>query len=359
MVDTRAEFSSKKMTHWERFMAAARGQTVDQVPVALIGTARYFSYMAGCDVFDFYYDPNVMIEAQKKTFDRFPEVTFIPGCWPDYGAGWLTAMGLRVEWPLKDTCGSRDHRCKTLESIRELPIPNPKRDGMWPWHLRTLRSFRERADEFADRLHCLHCIGPGELGTYLHGITETMEAFILDPELADKLFERSTDIIIRWLEAQLEVLPDAQAALLTDDIAGFSSDEHYRQLLLPHHQRIRKAFPELLFIFHNDTASDHVLHSIEETGFEVFQLGQATSLQCAKDAIGKNMALMGNLDAVNILSAGTLAEVEKEAFKCLETAAPGGGFILAPGGGMNPGIAPEKIDMLVECSRQYADSNRC
>ena len=339
-------------------MAAARRQPVDQVPLALIGTARYFSYMNGHSIFDFYYDPDVMIESQKKVFDRFPEVTFIPGCWPDYGSGWLTGMGLRVEWPPHDTCGSRDHRYVTREQIDAIPLPDPRRDGIWPWYLRTLRRFAERADEFPDRLHCLHCLGPGECGTYLHGITETMTEFVTDPELVYRIFERSAEIIIHWLHAQLEVLPDAEVVLLTDDITGFSSDEQYRELLWPHQVAIRKAFPELLFVFHNDTTSDHVLDSAADTGFEVYQLGSSSSLRQAKQTIGHRTALMGNLDTVETLPKGSIEDVKAAARGCLEIAAPGGGFILAPGGGMNPGIAPEKIDALVEACREYADEHR-
>ncbi len=339
-------------------MAAARFQPADQVPIALIGTARFFSYINGNSIFDFYYDPDVMIEAEKTVFDRFPDVTFIPGCWPDYGSGWLTGLGLKVEWPPNDTCGTRDHRYQTRQQIDEIPLPDPRRDGLWPWYLRTLRRFKERQDEFPDRLHCLHCLGPGECGTYLHGITETMTEFVTDPELVYRVFERSAEFIIHWLHAQLEVLPDAQAVLLTDDITGFTSDEQYRQLLWPHQKRIKDAFPELVFIFHNDTTSDHVLEAIADTGMEVFQLGHSTSLAEAKRQIGHRTALMGNLNTVETLPKGNIDEVRCEAMACLEMGAPGGGFILAPGGGMNPRIAPEKIDALVECSREYADAHR-
>ena len=87
------------MTTWQRFKAAARHEPVDHVPVAVIGTARYFAYTAGIDIFDFYYDPNLMLEAERKALQRFPDITFLPGCWPDYGIGFFSAMGLRIEWP--------------------------------------------------------------------------------------------------------------------------------------------------------------------------------------------------------------------------------------------------------------------
>jgi uroporphyrinogen decarboxylase len=342
-----------QMTPWERFLAAARREPVDHTPVALIGTARYFSDMSGVDQSEFYYDPNVMIEAQKTTFGRFPKVAFVPGCWPDYGVGFFTALGMRAEWIPNDTCATRDHRYDTTDKLAELRMPDPSTDGLWPWYLRTLRRFVARRDEFPDKLHCLWSMGHGEVASYLCGLMPLTEGFHTDPDFVERLLTVSGDIIFRWLDAQLEVLPNAQAALITDDVSGLVSEAMYRRFLLPHHQRIRERYPDLVIVFHNDTRSDHILTAIADTGFDVFQLGQATSLQLAKETIGRRMALMGNVDTVDVLQNGTIDDVRENARRCLEIAAPGGGFILSAGGGMNRGIAPEKIDALVECAHEF------
>jgi len=341
------------MSPWERFMTAARRQPVDRVPVALIGTARFFSDVAGVDQSEFYFDPNVMIEAQKTTFDRFGEVAFVPGCWPDYGVGFFTALGMRAEWVPNDTCATRDHRYDTLEKLRELRLPNPETDGLWPWYLRTLRRFAARRDEFDAQLRCLWSMGPGEVASYLCGLMPLTEGFHTDPDFVERLLTVSTDLILRWLEAQLAVLPRAEAVLITDDVSGLISEPMYRRFLLPHHQRLRQRYPDLLIVFHNDTRSDHILAAIADTGFDVFQLGQATSLPLAKETIGHRMALMGNVDTVNVLQNGSTDDVRQASRVCLETAAAGGGFILSAGGGMNRGIAPEKIDAMVEEARQF------
>ena len=333
-------------------MAAARREAVDHVPVALIGTARYFSYVAGIDQSEFYYDPSVMIEAEKTTFDRFPEVVFIPGCWPDYGVGFFTALGMRAEWIPNDTCATRDHRYDTPERLATFRMPNPKTDGLWPWYLRTLQRFVDRHEAFAENLRCLWSMGPGEVASYLCGLMPLTEGFHVDPDFIERLLTLSTDLILQWLDAQLEVLPNAEAALITDDVSGLVSEPMYRKFILPHHQRIRQQYPDLLIVFHNDTRSDHILTAIADTGFDVFQLGQATSLSLAKEKIGDRMALMGNIDTVNVLQGGSVEDVQAAARRCLEIASPGGGFILSAGGGMNSGISAQKIDALVECVKQ-------
>ncbi|MBN1910050.1 MAG: uroporphyrinogen decarboxylase family protein [Pirellulales bacterium] len=338
---------------WDRFLAAARREPVDHVPVALIGTARFFSGVAGVDQSDFYYDPSVMIEAQKTTFDRFPDVAFVPGCWPDYGVGFFTALGMRAEWIPNDTCATRDHRYDNTDRLAGLRMPDPATDGLWPWYLKTLRRFAERGEEFEGRLGCLWSMGPGEVASYLAGLMTLVEGFHTDPEFVERLLVVSTDLILRWLDAQLEVLPGAQAALITDDVSGLVSEPMYRKFLLPHHRRIRERYPELVLVFHNDTRSDHILEAIADTGFDVFQLGQTTSLPLAKETIGRRMALMGNVDTVAVLQDGTVDDVRASSRRCLAEAGAGGGFILSAGGGMNRGIQPEKIDAMVECAREF------
>lgn len=340
-------------TPWERFMAAARREPVDQVPVALIGTSRYFSHVAGVDQSEFYYDPNVMIEAEKTTFDRFPEVAFVPGCWPDYGVGFFTAIGMRAEWIPNDTCATRDHRYDSMEKLASLRMPNAKTDGLWPWYLRTMKRFVARRDEFEGKLNCLWSMGPGEVASYLCGLMPLTEGFHLDPDFIKYALNLATDLTLHWIDAQLEVLPDAQVVLITDDVSGLVSEPMYRKFILPHHQRIREHYPNLLFVFHNDTRSDHILTAIADTGFDVFQLGQATSLRLAKETIGDRMALMGNIDTVEVLQNGSVEDVRDNAKQCLEAAASGGGFILSAGGGMNQGIDNEKIDALVECVKEF------
>jgi len=344
-------------TPWDRFLAAARREPIDHVPVALIGTARFFCGVAGVDQSDFYYDPGVMLDAERATFDRFPDVAFVPGCWPDYGVGFFTALGMRVEWIPHDTCATRDHRYDSPERLARLRMPDPATDGLWPWYLRTLRRFADRAGEFEGRLGCLWSMGPGEVASYLAGLMRLTAGFHTDPPFVTRLLSVSTDLILRWLDAQLEVLPHAQAALVTDDVSGLVSESMYRQFLLPHHRRIRERYPELVIVFHNDTRSDHILQAVADTGFDVFQLGQTTSLPLAKETIGQRMVLMGNIDTVGVLQDGTVEQVRASARRCLEEAAHGGGFILSAGGGMNRGVSPEKIDALVASAREFSPSS--
>ena len=186
------------------------------------------------------------------------------------------------------------------------------------------------------------------------GLTPLLEGMALHEDQSKQAMDKLTEIIVTWIRAQKDVLTDAEMILLSDDIAGLLSPDMYRTVLLPAHQKIRAQFPDMLFLFHNDTASDHLVDIFPETGFDVFQLGSTTSLSKAAQQIGSRMALMGNIDPVNILQNGSVEDVTATARRCLDEVGSGDRFILAPGGGMNPGIERVKIEAMLSCCRERA-----
>ena len=186
------------------------------------------------------------------------------------------------------------------------------------------------------------------------GLTSFLEAMALHEDAAKRVLEKLSDVIVAWIRAQQDVLTDAEMILLTDDIAGLLSPEMYEAVLLPVHQRIRALFPEMLILFHNDTASNHLLDILPETGFDVFQLGPTTSLSKAARRVGTRMALMGNIDPVHILQNGSVEEVIYASRRCLDEVGSRARFILSPGGGMNQDIERAKIEAMLSCCRERA-----
>jgi uroporphyrinogen-III decarboxylase len=344
------------MTAWQRLVRAIRGEPTDYPPLALFGTARYFSYQAGISLSDFYYDPHLMIEAEKRVMNSFEDVAFIPGCWPDYGLGFFTAFGMKIEWPESECSALRDHRYKSFDELISMEPPVPERDGLWPWYLKSLKRFRENEGCFPDRLRCLWSLGPGEICSYLMGLTPFLEEAALDGNKARMALNHTSEIIVSWLSAQRKILDKADMVLITDDIAGLMSPKMYQEILLPAHRMVRESFSDMLFLYHNDTASDHLIDTLPDTGFDAFQLGATTSLATAAKKIGSKMALMGNIDTVNVLQNGTLQEVIAESRRCFKEVGDAPRFILGPSGGMNPGISREKIEAMLECCKERTGS---
>ena len=57
---------------WQRFIDTVRFKEVDHVPVALLGTPRFFASLAGVKLFECLHDPCKLMEAELQAFRRFP-----------------------------------------------------------------------------------------------------------------------------------------------------------------------------------------------------------------------------------------------------------------------------------------------
>lgn len=336
------------MDAWERFNNSIHGKPVDHIPLALIGTNRFYASLWNLDLFEILHDPQKMIDVQTRTFERFPQITFIPGAWPDYGVGILSSFGCQIRWQKKTMPQVSREALLTDEDIKNFEIPNPFQDGFMPWYLQTLRMFLEHATSLTSSSHFLWSFGPGELASYLWGSCKFLGDLIQKPDLMEHLLEKVTRAIITWLEAQQEINHSADAILLTDDISGLLSQQLYRKSLMPFQQEIVKAFPNHLIVFHNDTKSDHILPSIKELGIHVFNLGKSTNLELAAQLAGDDFSLMGNLDPLDLLIKGLKDEIIVEAQKCIALVKNNPRFILSAGGGLNEGTPLSSLEALIE-----------
>lgn len=336
------------MDAWERFRNSIKGDAIDRTPLALIGTNRFYASLWNVNLFEVLHDPQLMIDLQTKTFRKFPQVTFVPGVWPDYGVGILSAFGCQITWQ-KDTMPQvTTEILQNDEDIAKLKTPDPFRDGFMPWYLQTLSMFLKQGESTGSHSHFIWSFGPGELACYLWGTCRFLADLIQKQELMFFLLDKVTQSIIVWLEAQQKINPSADAILFTDDISGLMSDQLYKKCLMPFQQKIVRAFPNHIVVFHNDTKSNHILPSIKELGIHVFNLGKTTSLEQATDIFKNDVSIMGNLDPLELLTRGSKEEIIAESLSCIAKVKNNPRFILSAGGGMNDGTTAASIEALIE-----------
>lgn len=342
------------MNPWRRFKSTIQRQRADRIPVAMLGTTRFHASLWGHTIFALLHQPSLLLECQARTFRRFPEILFIPGVWPDYGtASMLSAMGCPVTWPT-NAMPYVGAVIKNPADIGALTVPNPQQDGMMPWFLQTLLLARQQPAVFGDNLHFLWSLGPGELASYLWGVTDLLLNLYLEPQAAHRLLNIAADTIIAWLKAQQRVLPDAEGILLTDDLVGLMSPPFFVEFLAPYHRRIREEFAGHTIVFHCDTDVDKALEPVRLLGYEAFHLGKTMDLAATKAAMAGGTCLMGNVDPLDLMQRGTPADVREAGLACLRAAADDGFFILAPGGGNNENTPAANVDALVDATISYA-----
>lgn len=119
-----------------------------------------------------------------------------------------------------------------------------------------------------------------------------------------------------------------------------------------------------VFHLHQHGKCKKILNMIADAGVSLVDSlerpsanGDIDNLAEVKKEIGGQIALKGNIDPINVLKNGTLADIRRQALECIEAAAGNGGFILGTGDSVVEGTPFENIFALVETGLQYGSYN--
>lgn len=336
---------------WNRFMAAARGEAVEPVPVALIVDSPWMPGYLGMNTNDFFIYPDRWLNAYLSLIEDFPGAAFVPGFWVEYGmAAEPSAFGVPIMWH-DDAPPSIHHLDLPPDQWASLPLPNPHTDGLMPFVLRRLADLEQRGGlPEPYRVHLVAARGPLTLATHVLGTTPFLEATAAEPEAVQAVLEIFTELVIRFLRAQLDCLREPQGILVLDDIVGMLSPRAYKQLALPYLQRIFGAFEGLVRVYHNDTPCPHLLDHLPAAGFDVFNFSHEMDIADVQAKLGRKIVLMGNVAPLSTVAQGTPEQVEAEARVCIEKS-QGKGLILSVGGGVSPGTPADNIHALTRAAQ--------
>ena len=72
-------------SQWETFKRAAKGEKMDQVPMAMIIDSPWIPGYMGISHMDYFLDPEVWFQSNLKIMREFEEVIFVPSWWMEYG----------------------------------------------------------------------------------------------------------------------------------------------------------------------------------------------------------------------------------------------------------------------------------
>jgi len=340
-------------TPWERFKQAARLGEPDRVPVGLIVDSPWLPGYAGLDTRDYFLFPDQWLAINLGLLERFPEAVWIPGFWVEYGmAAEPSAFGVKLRFH-PDRPPSIEPLVADLAFWADVKPANPHEDGLMPLVLRLYEVMDKQlqAEGLGIKMVCAR--GPMTVASWLAGVTPLMMGLITSPAEVSRILDTVTTTLIRWLHAQLDALRQPEGIMLLDDIVGLVSGRHYEEFVHPHLRRIFDEFDGLIRVYHNDTPCPHLLESLAEANFDVFNFSHQVDIGEVKAKMGHRVAVMGNVPPLDVGVRGTPAEVARWARDCLEKAAPGGGMILSFGGGVSPGTPPENIDALLKAAREW------
>ena len=152
-----------------------------------------------------------------------------------------------------------------------------------------------------------------------------------------------------------------QAIVLNESHVGLGlSPSIFRDFVLPGDRAIVEAMHDagLLVLYHICGRSNALLELMVETGADAIETltpglaGGDVDLADAKARVGHKVCIRGGLNQHSLVGA-TGDEIREEVWRCLDAAAGGGGYILAPSGYFAKEIGLEAVATLYDAARTH------
>lgn len=242
----------------------------------------------------------------------------------------------------------------TREALEKYQPPDPDA----PWRLGILP---ELVDRYKGRKAIIvHHRAAFMWSAYLVGLDDLLLYFATDPEfvhdLMDKVLEANIAMVRRAIRAGADVV------FLGDDYAHndapMMSPAHFREFIFPRLRRMVEAIHEegALCVKHSDGNLWPILDMIVETGTDAINPLEPVAgmdMGRAKKEYGDRVCLIGNIDCGELLSHGTVEQVEEAVCRCIADGAEGGGFILSSSNSIHSSVKPENYLAMVHAGRKY------
>jgi uroporphyrinogen decarboxylase len=339
--------------HNDRLLRALLRQPVDRTPVWLMrqagrylpeyraARARAGSFMALCQT------PDLACEVTLQPLERFPldaailfsDILTIPDAM-GLGLSFSEGEGPQFAQPVR-----------SVADIDRLGVPDPEVELRY-----VMDAVRLIRRELAGRVPLIGFAGsPWTLATYMveGGSSKDyarIKGLLYDqPEQLHRLLDVTARAVTAYLNAQIAA--GAQTLMLFDTWGGILAPRAYREFSLHYMARIvaglpREAESRRVPIILFTKGGGAWLEDIAATGCDAVGMDWTVDLGAARRRVDDRVALQGNLDpAALYASPGRIRELVAQ---MLADFGPGSGHVFNLGHGIQPGVDPEHVRVLVE-----------
>jgi uroporphyrinogen-III decarboxylase len=335
---------------WNELLAVVNGEPQARPPVAFIIDSPWLPNWYGIDILDYFTSGQLWFEANRKAIETFPEVTFLPGFWSEFGmCTEPSAFGARCVFP-RNEFPFAERMIRGVAEIDGLAEPNPARDGLLPFMLNRLKHARSRLEDMGHKIRFSVSRGPLNIASFLMGTTEFLTALKTDPDRTHRLLRIITRFLQQWHALQRETFSSIDGMFLLDDIVGFIGEQDFREFGLPYFKEIYSDGGAVRF-FHNDAECAKSIGFYPEIGINLYNPGIFNTLAELRQMSASRLTILGNIPPRDVLAKGSPADVRAAVRRLLSETPDKSRLVLSWAGGMPPGVSTENISAFVEEAR--------
>ena len=233
----------------------------------------------------------------------------------------------------------------------------------YPWpdlaHPSRFEGLADRAKAIHDAGHAvvaLSGISPFEFCYMLRGIENCFADLACDPEFAEALLRKLTDLMRGAVIALLEEAGPHIDVIVTGDDMGSQettliSPQMYRRMVKPLHAELFHAIKQRTkakIFYHSDGNIYSLIGDLIEAGIDLLNpihvaAGTMGDTARLKREFGARLSFCGAIDTSWVLPRGTTDDVRAEVRRRIKDLAPGGGYILSSVHCIQPDVPPENV----------------
>ena len=327
---------------WNELLAVVEGKPLARPPIGFIIDSPWLPNWFGIDILDYFTNEALWFEANRKAIETFPEVTFLPGFWSEFGmCTEPSAFGAKCvfhqnEFPFADKT------IRDVAQIDDIAEPDPATDGLLPFMLNRLKSVRPRIEDMGHKIRFSVSRGPLNVATFLMGTTEFLMALKTDPDKAHKLLHMITQFLQKWHALQRQSFPSIDGMFLLDDIVGFIGEADFKEFGLPYFKELYAADVAVKF-FHNDAECAKSIAYYPEIGINLYNPGIFNTLSELRQMSANRLTILGNIPPRDVLANGSPNDVAAAVKKLLVETTDRSRLLLSCAGGVPPGVSTENL----------------
>jgi MtaA/CmuA family methyltransferase len=295
-----------------RVFAIFAGNPVDHLPCMPI-TMQFAANLIGRKYYDYATDFHVLVEGQLRMAEEFGFDHV--GCISD-PAREAADCGASIIYNANSPPAMDGQHALLADKskLKSLKMPDPLGGGRMHDRIKAAALFKEKAGK--DKIIEGWIEGPCAEGADLRGINAIMTDFFEDPYFVRELFKFATVLGLKFARAQVEAGVDYVG--IGDAAASLVGPKIYKEFVWPYEKRLIEGIHQMGAAVRLHICGDTraILEGMGNLGCEMVDIDYPCPIALARENMGPQQVICGNINPVSVLQDGSAEDVFKAIENC-------------------------------------------